>query len=68
MYSKKSSKLRNNIALTKRPQYDIVVFSIRRILEVFGDVAGAPPPLLLMPAPNTLRVFFCPREGSVYPT
>lgn len=26
---------------------------------MFGDVAGAPPPLPLMPAPNTSRVFFC---------
>ncbi|OGH66318.1 MAG: hypothetical protein A3B90_01315 [Candidatus Magasanikbacteria bacterium RIFCSPHIGHO2_02_FULL_41_13] len=31
---------------------------------MFGDVAGTPPPLSLMPAPNTLRVFFLFLESN----
>ncbi len=37
----------------------ILHYQSLKIFEVFGDVAGAPPPLPLMPAPNTSRVFFC---------
>jgi hypothetical protein len=74
MYSKRLLTPQNNSSKISTPssgdffslsiltlwiKYAIILYPNRKIFEVFGDVAGAPPPLPLMPAPNTSRVFFC---------